>query len=253
MLYSLIRLPSARDILPIIKMLLKTHHGHQTVALDLPKRRPQISSALVPHNYQIGRRLPCAPLHATTSLMNNMSPGFAIANRLSLLLLAVVAVSGKRWRSPTSRMVHQPSTNRPSFTQLEMSTAVVAREAEPYRETESLIDSGDDGEVLGQVRGGSASKEDGKSSTLSSVFNLVNNVAGAGILTLAAGMATGTGWIPAVGICSALGALGAHTFTIIGEACELTGEVDFKVRRRDTRAEKKYKTRIFSGDFDARV
>jgi amino acid permease len=60
------------------------------------------------------------------------------------------------------------------------------------------------------------------------VFNLVNNVAGAGMLTLSAGMASGSGWIPAILICVGLGALSAHTFCIIGEACELTGEKDFK-------------------------
>ena len=117
-----------------------------------------------------------------------------------------------------------------------MST-LVSRETEPYAENESLLDdqNGDDpDEVVNQVRGGSASQAEGTSSIVSSIFNLVNNVAGAGILTLAAGMATGTGWIPAVGICTALGALGAHTFSIIGEACELTGEVDFKVSSTTT-------------------
>eukprot|EP00429_Kryptoperidinium_foliaceum_P011401 CAMPEP_0176005128 /NCGR_PEP_ID=MMETSP0120_2-20121206/2047_1 /TAXON_ID=160619 /ORGANISM="Kryptoperidinium foliaceum, Strain CCMP 1326" /LENGTH=463 /DNA_ID=CAMNT_0017337827 /DNA_START=20 /DNA_END=1407 /DNA_ORIENTATION=- len=69
---------------------------------------------------------------------------------------------------------------------------------------------------------------EGKATTTSSVFNLVNNVAGAGILTLSAGMASGTGWVPALLICAFLGAIGAHSFSIIGEACELTGEEDFK-------------------------
>lgn len=62
----------------------------------------------------------------------------------------------------------------------------------------------------------------------SSIFNLVNNVAGAGILTLAAGKAKGTGWIPAILICAVLGAISTHTFCIIGESCEITGEQDFK-------------------------
>jgi hypothetical protein len=44
-------------------------------------------------------------------------------------------------------------------------------------------------------------------------------------------MAPGTGWIPAIVICAVLGVLGGHTFSIIGEACELTGERDFKVYR----------------------
>ena len=76
--------------------------------------------------------------------------------------------------------------------------------------------------------GGGKVEEQGKSTILSSVFNLVNNVAGAGILTLSSGMAGGTGWIPAIIICSILGALSGHCFAIIGEACEMTGEMDFK-------------------------
>lgn len=72
--------------------------------------------------------------------------------------------------------------------------------------------------------------ESDKASIPASVFNLINNVAGAGILTLSAGMAGGTGWIPAIFICAILGAISAHTFNIIGAACELTGEGDFKVR-----------------------
>ena len=87
----------------------------------------------------------------------------------------------------------------------------------------------DDRESLIKVRGGGEDAEEAKASTLSSVFNLVNNVAGAGILTLSAGMAPGTGWIPAILICAVLGVLSCHTFSIIGEACELTGEADFKV------------------------
>jgi len=61
-----------------------------------------------------------------------------------------------------------------------------------------------------------------------SVFNLVNNVAGAGLLTLAAGMAKGTGWIPSLLTCCALGTASGHTFNLIGESCRLTGEGSFK-------------------------
>jgi Transmembrane amino acid transporter protein len=61
-----------------------------------------------------------------------------------------------------------------------------------------------------------------------SIFNLVNNVAGAGILSLSAGKAAGTGWVPALFICSILGIVSAHTFLIIGYACELTSQTDFK-------------------------
>eukprot|EP00536_Pseudo-nitzschia_multiseries_P001702 jgi/Psemu1/317678/estExt_fgenesh1_pm.C_220008 len=76
--------------------------------------------------------------------------------------------------------------------------------------------------------GGRRSNNKGTASTSSSVFNLVNNVAGAGILTLSSGVAVGIGWIPAILICATLGALSAHCFSIIGEACELTGESNFK-------------------------
>ena len=63
---------------------------------------------------------------------------------------------------------------------------------------------------------------------LTSVFNLSNNVAGAGILTLAAGKATGTGWIPSILISISLAFCSAHTFTLIGKACEMTGHDTFK-------------------------
>jgi len=67
-----------------------------------------------------------------------------------------------------------------------------------------------------------------KASVVTSVFNLANNVAGAGILTLAAGKATGTGWIPSIGICVVLALVSSHTFTLIGKACELTDQTTFK-------------------------
>lgn len=70
----------------------------------------------------------------------------------------------------------------------------------------------------------------GASTIPASVFNLVNNVAGAGLLTLAAGKASSNvGWIPAILIASSLAALSAHTFTLIGRACEITGEKNFPV------------------------
>jgi sodium-coupled neutral amino acid transporter 11 len=60
------------------------------------------------------------------------------------------------------------------------------------------------------------------------VVQIVNNVAGAGILTLGAGMAAGVGWVPAVLICMLVGALSGFTFYLIGAACDLTGETSFK-------------------------
>jgi amino acid permease len=53
---------------------------------------------------------------------------------------------------------------------------------------------------------------------------------GAGILALSAGQAAGTGWIPSILICAGLGALSAHSFSIVGTACEELGQQDFKVR-----------------------
>lgn len=72
------------------------------------------------------------------------------------------------------------------------------------------------------------------SSILGSVFNLVNNVAGAGILTLSSGMASGTGFVTASIICAILGLLSGHCFAIVGEACELTKQSDFKGLWRTT-------------------
>lgn len=87
------------------------------------------------------------------------------------------------------------------------------------------------------IRGGASSSksktnpEASKGSTITqSAFNLVNNVAGAGILALSAGQAAGTGWIPSMLICLLLGWISARTFVMVGEACELLNEKDFKVR-----------------------
>jgi amino acid permease len=60
------------------------------------------------------------------------------------------------------------------------------------------------------------------------VVQIVNNVAGAGILTLSAGMAAGVGWVPASVLCVLLGALSGVTFHLIGAACEMTGQSSFK-------------------------
>jgi amino acid permease len=60
------------------------------------------------------------------------------------------------------------------------------------------------------------------------VLQIVNNVAGAGILTLAAGMAGGVGSIPAAALCLALGLISGFSFYLIGAACEATGQTSFK-------------------------
>ena len=80
--------------------------------------------------------------------------------------------------------------------------------------------------VLG--RGGGGDETNAGASMAASIFNLVNNVAGAGMLTLAAGKARGTGWVPAVAIVCLLGWAASTTFRMIAESCELTGESDFK-------------------------
>jgi len=72
-----------------------------------------------------------------------------------------------------------------------------------------------------------ADRDEG-ASIATSVFNLANNVAGAGILTLAAGKASGTGWIPSIAICLALAAVSSHTFSLVAKSCELTGLDSFK-------------------------
>lgn len=82
-------------------------------------------------------------------------------------------------------------------------------------------------------RGGGGEKKavpqsGGNASITTSIFNLANNVAGAGILTLAAGKASGTGWIPSIITCITLAFCSAHTFILIGKACEMTGEKTFK-------------------------
>jgi hypothetical protein len=63
----------------------------------------------------------------------------------------------------------------------------------------------------------------------SRVLVCVRANAGAGILALSAGQATGTGWIPSILMCAALGALSSHSFSIVGTACEELNQKDFKV------------------------
>jgi amino acid permease len=66
------------------------------------------------------------------------------------------------------------------------------------------------------------------SSPATSIFNLVNNVAGAGLLTLSAGMAGGVGSGPAAIIGVALGAMSAYTFAAVGTCCEALKVKDFR-------------------------
>ena len=81
--------------------------------------------------------------------------------------------------------------------------------------------------VVSQKKTKIAASQEG-ASIRTSVFNLANNVAGAGILTLAAGKASGTGWIPSILICLAIATVSSHTFSLVGKSCELTGLDSFK-------------------------
>jgi len=69
----------------------------------------------------------------------------------------------------------------------------------------------------------------GEASFATSVFNLLNNLAGAGLLTLPSGKAgSRTGYIPSILICASMALASATTFTLIGHACDMTGERTFK-------------------------
>ena len=84
-------------------------------------------------------------------------------------------------------------------------------------------------DTLPLLRAGADASDTKATATVSdSVFNLVNNVAGAGILTLSAGMAKGTGWIPSLLTCLVLGTISSHGFCLIGESCRLLDQRDFK-------------------------
>lgn len=74
------------------------------------------------------------------------------------------------------------------------------------------------------LRGGGG----GESTPATSIFNLVNNVAGAGILTLSAGMAGGVGSVPAATIGIVLGVISAYTFAAVGTSCEALQVKDFR-------------------------
>jgi len=125
---------------------------------------------------------------------------------------------------------HSSSSNASRWRQKSLSLPnnrrVVDSETEPIVFSKKLPVSNKKGQPPPTTT--STATTEGQSTTTASVFNLVNNVAGAGILTLSAGMASGSGWIPAIMICVGLGTLSAHSFSIIGEACEMTGEETFK-------------------------
>uniref|UniRef100_A0A7S2I5E6 Amino acid transporter transmembrane domain-containing protein n=1 Tax=Helicotheca tamesis TaxID=374047 RepID=A0A7S2I5E6_9STRA len=88
--------------------------------------------------------------------------------------------------------------------------------------------------LLSAEEGGSERREEagggGKATILVSIFNLANNVAGSGMLTLSSGKASGsgTGWIPSVLLVCLLASAACHTFSLLGRSCELTGSRTFR-------------------------
>lgn len=84
------------------------------------------------------------------------------------------------------------------------------------------------------LKGGALNAPPGEATAASSIFNLVNNVAGAGLLTLSSGMAAGASGKAGVGtgpaglIGGGLGLLSAFTFSKIGKCCEALGVPDFR-------------------------
>lgn len=73
-----------------------------------------------------------------------------------------------------------------------------------------------------------APEEEPTSGVASTALQIINNVAGAGILTLSAGMAGGVGIVPAAALCLVLGIVSGVSFYIVGAACEITGETTFR-------------------------
>lgn len=87
-------------------------------------------------------------------------------------------------------------------------------------------DVSDSAAIAGMGLEAESSKNEG-STILATVVNIFNNVAGAGILTLAYGM-RGVGMVPAIATCSVVGAISGFTFYTIGAACEFASAKSFK-------------------------
>ena len=64
------------------------------------------------------------------------------------------------------------------------------------------------------------------STIVATVLNIFNNVAGAGILTLAYGC-RGVGWIPATLTCLTIGGISGYTFYLVGASCDKVGAASF--------------------------
>eukprot|EP00957_Ditylum_brightwellii_P074412 5653658-Ditylum_brightwellii.AAC.1 len=103
--------------------------------------------------------------------------------------------------------------------------------SDPLLSSHPKSDDNDGAEVeihAGRIGGGG--EGGGKASIIVSIFNLANNVAGSGMLTLSSGKASGsgTGWVPSVLLVFLLAYAACHTFTLIGKSCEITGSRTFR-------------------------
>lgn len=161
-----------------------------------------------------------------------------MARSTALFLLSNLAFGASAARafalpSPLSRILPHGRVNNKDVSKRTQVISSAASVASFTRGGTIVIDPPPPPAVIQRGGGGKAadaSDEKKGASMAASTFNLVNNVAGAGILTLAAGKASGTGWIPSVAIVASLGLAASTTFRMIAKACELTGENDFKVR-----------------------
>ena len=71
------------------------------------------------------------------------------------------------------------------------------------------------------LRGGSAAAP--SASLLATTASLVKTIMGIGVLTLAGGMAAGTGAVPATVVQSLITAASAYSFALLGKTCAITG------------------------------
>lgn len=147
---------------------------------------------------------------------------------LFILLFWTVNASEDVFRTGSSRnrlaAMSQPSMNKRFGSRRQSFESSDASQA-----ASSVLDiSRGGGSKTKSVQTKTVQPQGGKASVTTSIFNLSNNVAGAGILTLAAGKASGTGWIPSILICAAIAFCSSHTFILIAKACEMTGEKTFK-------------------------
>lgn len=126
-------------------------------------------------------------------------------------------VVGERTHSSSSLLgdLMERSASRSSFAVAERmpsssSLYVEDSPAQPLLTAESILLAEEHGQAKGN-EGATASQ---------TMFNLVKNIVGAGVLSLPSGIAAGTGLVPAILITVVLGLYSAWTFSKIGEMCD---------------------------------